>query len=404
MTSANPPLIFSGKPEENAQDFLRSFRRELRDSDDTAKTEAFRDFLRTNSDADEWYAGLPDATKNDWALLQAAFHVQYPATARVEKTTAEYERELMEKVLTEKDLGTKVEKAGEEKWSHVAWAEDILRIARQAGVATSKQYISLVRQKLPELLKQKLATSYKNWTAFTAAVRAIDPDFIAEGSARLKRDAEMHRQLKARIEQLERAQAAAPASPTAPLRARLARATINSNNAPLPAQPNFVRAPLVRTEPLSPERRAVLMTNVNKLPHHPATPEGLAAYKQQLLDWVRAHGLQTTVAESTPVPLTPGTADAGAGECFNCGQVGHNGANRGCPSFGTPQQLPRKETDWRRIVFINRRANRPPRRRSMSRTTIPSLSPPRNWRNREKGRGRLLRAHTVDPRFQPARY
>ena len=361
MTTANATVIFSGKPEENAQDFLRSFRRELRDATDVAKAQAFRDYLRTNSDADNWYEHLPAATQNSWALLQTAFNEEYPATARIEKTTAEYERELMEKVLAEKDLGLKVEKAGEERWTHVIWAEDILRIAKQAGVANSKQYISLVRQKLPELLKQKLNTSFDNWVAFTDAVRNIDADSIVEGAARLRRDAETQRQLKARIEQLERAQASGAASPTAPLRARLARTNLNGSNAPLPAQPSFARAPLARTVPLSPERRAILMSNVNKLPHHPATTEGQAAYKQQLLDWIRTHGgLQTPVSETTPVPLTPGTADAGSGECFTCGQVGHSGANRGCAAYGTPQQIPRKESDWRRIVFVNRRASPAP--------------------------------------------
>lgn len=355
--SANATVIFSGKPEENAQDFLRSFRRELRDSDDAAKTASFRDYLRSKSDADDWYEQLPAATKADWGLLQTAFDEQYPAPVRVAKTTAEYERELMEKVLAEKDLGKQVEKAGEKIWTHVAWADDILRIAKQAGVAGSKQYISLVRQKLPDLLKQKLDASYDNWTAFTTAVRTIDSNTIVEGVARLDADAKKHRELQARLEQLERAQTA---SPTAPLRARLARTSLVSRDTPLPAQPNFTRPPLVRTEPLSAERRAVLMSNINKLPHHPATAEGIAAYKQQLVDWVRAHGLQTPVSETTPVPLTPGTVDAGQGECFTCGQVGHNGANRACPAYGTAQQLPRKESDWRRIVFINRRASPSP--------------------------------------------
>ena len=140
----------------------------------------------------------------------------------------------------------------------------------------------------------------------------------------------------------------------------MARATISNASDPLPAQPSFARTPFVRTEPLSPERRAILEGNINKLPHHPATPEGLAAYKQQLLHWVRTHGLQTRVSEATPVPLTPGTVIAGSNECFTCGQVGHSGANRACPSYGTPQQIPRKEADWRRIVFVNRRANPPP--------------------------------------------
>lgn len=47
--SRHSPIIFSGKPDKNAQDFLCSFRREHRESDDAAKTDAFRDFLHTNS-------------------------------------------------------------------------------------------------------------------------------------------------------------------------------------------------------------------------------------------------------------------------------------------------------------------------------------------------------------------
>jgi hypothetical protein len=73
----------------------------------------------------------------------------------------------------------------------------------------------------------------------------------------------------------------------------------------------------------------------------------------QLCDWVMKHGLTTPVSDITPIPLTPGTAKAGSGECFTCGQVGHNGACGGCPSKGKPGQVPQKETDWRHIIWIN---------------------------------------------------
>lgn len=66
------------------------------------------------------------------------------------------------------------------------------------------------------------------------------------------------------------------------------------------------------------------------------------------------------VSEGTPVPLTPGTVIAGSSECFTCGQVGHSGAHSACPSYGMPQQIPCKESDWRCIVFVNCCANPPP--------------------------------------------
>lgn len=364
MNTQAPPPIFGGTPDENPQDFLRSFAREVNHIPIAEKAAIFDNYLKADSEADDWYQALDNATKADWAELRAAFELQYPKSIRVQKTLAEFESELMGKILKEEELGKKVTNGGVEKWTHVVWAEEVMHIALIGKFSDGTQYISLVRKDLPDLLKQKVGAQHTNWKAFTKAISEVDIDFIVEGAARLKKVSDEKRQVEARIKMLERnTSTIVPASPTAPLRTRFAQTHITAPSSPSPANrfPSNPRTQGAFSQPgfrfnfnaevYPPERAAAFRARIDELPHHPATEAGQAAYKKQLITWVATHGLNTTVSDATPVPLTPGTENTGTRECFTCGQLGHQNP---CPQIANRgPKLPRHEQNWRRLVWTN---------------------------------------------------
>jgi len=90
------------------------------------------------------------------------------------------------------------------------------------------------------------------------------------------------------------------------------------------------------------------------LPHHPNTPEGLAAYQAQVIAW-HAKNPNQRPNEQHPYPLTPGTVGVGSHECWGCGQQGHA---QGAPVCAGAI-LPDYEQEWRRIAgFIARAYNK----------------------------------------------
>ncbi|KAG2349504.1 hypothetical protein BDR05DRAFT_847801, partial [Suillus weaverae] len=53
------------------------------------------------------------------------------------------------------------------------------------------------------------------------------------------------------------------------------------------------------------------------------TDAGQTAYNKQQRQWAARWGEGARCIESTPFPLTPGTAQICSGECFRCGAHGH---------------------------------------------------------------------------------
>ncbi len=113
-------IIFSGAPEENPEDFMRAFLRDMGTADLAQKLDFFENYLKSGSDADNWFTKLDDITKNTWPAVRAAFKARFPAIPTVQKSFAEYEAELSDISLKEEDLGRKVVVGGNEVWSHQA--------------------------------------------------------------------------------------------------------------------------------------------------------------------------------------------------------------------------------------------------------------------------------------------
>jgi len=66
-----------------------------------------------------------------------------------------------------------------------------------------------------------------------------------------------------------------------------------------------------------------LTQSLGYYPLQPNTPEGINTWQQQLWDW-RVRNGDGPITVATGFPLCPGGAEAGSGECFLCGQVGHH--------------------------------------------------------------------------------
>ena len=74
--------------------------------------------------------------------------------------------------------------------------------------------------------------------------------------------------------------------------------------------------------PATEEEKTTLKTSLSLYPIQPETPEGEAAYLDQLRTWRRTNG-DNNVSKFTGFPLRPGGAPPGSGECYNCGRTGH---------------------------------------------------------------------------------
>lgn len=211
-------IIFSGAPEENPEDFMRAFLRDMGTADLAQKLDFFENYLKSGSDADNWFTKLDDITKNTWPAVRAAFKARFPAIPTVQKSFAEYEAELSDISLKEEDLGRKVVVGGNEVWSHQAHADAVLRIATAMNIQSTSQYVATVRRHLPPLIKAKLDDSYPTWAEFTSALRNMSVTYIMEGAEAVRIRAAEQKAVEDRQRELDRriSQLSSPLPPFVP--------------------------------------------------------------------------------------------------------------------------------------------------------------------------------------------
>ncbi|PPQ68022.1 hypothetical protein CVT24_002931 [Panaeolus cyanescens] len=366
MSSATLELTqFSGNESDKCQPsaFIKAFGREERRgcTNDAEIVTALADYLESDSPAEDWYND-PATPKSTWNALRASFIQRFPDAPKAKDTKEDLQRKLMDMRLEASKLGEKEMYMGTEVWSHVAFAQRVLRMAKEAGIDQNAGTIFTVRDHLPTVITDKVSSSHSSWTAFTDAIKNVDIEYIKDCARKRKEETErLKAEVKAQVSVSSHAtsrqrhttvaQVAQPIPDIAALQAQLNALSVTPNITSLtpPAAQLATRFPSsnpqARVPPSDDEVKAV-QESIKKYPVQPNTPEGQQIYIQQLRQWITANGQDGRVTRSTGFPLRPGGAPAGSRECWNCGKMGHISSK--CTLTGA-QAVPEKERKFRSI-------------------------------------------------------
>jgi Zinc knuckle len=354
---------FSGTQEDKMQpsDFLKVVKHTFLASaatTDDQKIGLFELYLKSDSPAEEWYEDQ-NTPKKAWADLEKAFKTRFPNVKKATKTAPELERELGAMRLKTEELGKTEKYKGEDVYTHMVFAEKIIDLAKRAKIEATTSNLWNVRDELPEILREKIPENQTSWTAFAQALKDVDMGHIREGVRKYKEKAANDAQVKADINFLKQRTANTPIndlnSPTKAIRAQLLNTAISPQTASCPTQGDPFGSPgggggnIFNTRsarpPATEAEKTTLRTSLNRYPIQPETPEGDAAYLDQLRAWRQLNG-DNHVSKSSGFPLRPGGAPPASGECYNCGRTGHRRID--CQITGT-KKIPQLEANFRAI-------------------------------------------------------
>jgi hypothetical protein len=373
MPIADIPM-FSGDPDDatkadaiTSKTFMKKIRVQLRGdqiTSDKDKIAALEDYLKENSPAEKWYhdtlAGANAPTT--WKQLEAAFIVRFPTPQEAERTPQEYERELLGMKLKVEELDTTVMVGGSQVFTHVQYASRLLELAKLAGIAATASGIWQVHDAMPEVIREKVLATQKDWTTFTTAIKDIDRVHIREGAVKAKKNQDMERtvrELAARNKNRP-----GPMTPVSKMSAALAQTALTTPKAPTagtgtnPFGAGGGRGNLFGQTPqgeLSAEGKAKLREIVDKLGRSMLRDDtaGRAEYARRVTLWENTYAGTRPRLETTGCPLSPGTVPPGSGEYFVCGKITtpmHR--SNEC----TDTKIPWKEGTFRSIVNKHLRA------------------------------------------------
>lgn len=354
--------LFSGELDGNVQpkDFLKAFRRTMRNlsiTSEVERIECFIDYLVSNSPAEEWYID-EGSNETSWQGFEASFIVRFPGAEAAKKTKSELEREILEMRLGTEELNKTETHLGVTVETHKVFADKLLDLAKRAKFEKTTTSIWQVRDNLPDILKSKVGESHTDWMAFCKAIKDVDPSHIRDGVRKHAERITEKQATEARLARIEQATTARPPSPTAAIRAQLAHTSItsqqpqqrqaynprqNTSTIAVINQANPYRSSQPR-QPATEEQKAKVRERIAAWPVQPNSQPGNEVYADQLRQWRRMYGDNTRASEDTGFPLSPGTAPPCSGECYNCGQVGHD--RRNCPAT---ESLNMRERAWRSI-------------------------------------------------------
>jgi hypothetical protein len=154
---------------------------ELHVTSDTALIEAFGNYLKTDSPAEEWYTDQDTPTaKPTWKNFETTFKTCFPGVQKAKKSPADLERELLDLKLDKKTLAATVAYGGQDGWSHVVFAEKALDLAKCAGIKKTRSLLTGVCNNLPEIFKEKISGSVETWGVFCVKIKAIDIDTLRD--------------------------------------------------------------------------------------------------------------------------------------------------------------------------------------------------------------------------------
>ena len=165
---------------------------------------SFENYLKYNSPADEWFREL-NTEGMTWKTLEKGFLECFPPIQKAKKLELELERELCKLRLKVDKLGKKEKYAGEEVWSHVAFAEKALSLVRQVKIDKGSNSIWTVCDELLEII-HKVKETYTTWNEFCTAIKEVDMSHICDGMKKHQKEKEEKERVESMIVSLRQAQ------------------------------------------------------------------------------------------------------------------------------------------------------------------------------------------------------
>jgi len=294
--------------------------------------------LKSDSPAEEWYND-PETPKDKWKSFQENFLLKFPNPEKAKKTKAELEREMGTMKIATEVLGETETYKGTKMYTHTAFAEKLFDLAKQAKIEATTSGLYVVRDNLPEVLREKVSDNQEDWTTFVAAIKAIEMGHIRDGvrkhKERIASEMALRREIQTLNRQLTTPAAKSPDPQIANITERLARTTVT----PQPRQYNVAQAsPFAgyrsrqgnsrpyqqqgSRQPATEDERAELQMSLQRYPMQPDTAAGLEMYRNQMRTYTAEHG-ERRPDRTTGFPLRPGGAPPGSRECYGCGKTGH---------------------------------------------------------------------------------
>ncbi|KAG0694419.1 hypothetical protein DFH29DRAFT_1006366 [Suillus ampliporus] len=171
------PGWFHGKPDKNAQNFLKEVNCYIILNDlknEAAKVVVFSTLLSSGSTADLWWTKLDSMHKATWADVQTAFNSRWPAITIAEKTGLDYQRKILALCIDEEDLGTQVTVAGVSTWAHLQFCVRLQQLVNEAGEKETAGLVHQVRENLPTVIKELTTPGLVDWKKFLEEIKGID--------------------------------------------------------------------------------------------------------------------------------------------------------------------------------------------------------------------------------------
>ncbi|TFK16867.1 hypothetical protein FA15DRAFT_606222 [Coprinopsis marcescibilis] len=325
------------------------------DINNATKVEYFGDYLATNSPAKDWYEGLPSSGKQKWAEFLTAFKTQFPPL--------QVERELVRMEIVGNELGGMVPRGGVDIWTHIAFADCLMQLAKEAAIESTTECMWLVWDKFPATLKERVMGTHMSWMSLCAAIKVVDTAALKEVVERERRWEVAREQLESQHKEIvwqsalleqqrnwvvadedEQDDAGSTTmnagQPAKPFKPRVQPLTTTPATAPMAGNLGRPRPPLM---PVMEELRRATKELLALYPQQPATT-GETEYRAQLGWWMEKHPGTKQATHTTGFLLSPWESPVCSGECFKCGETNHFRVQCTAP---VERKLPPLEQWWR---------------------------------------------------------
>ena len=198
---------FDGKPDGKQQGpvFFQQFSRAMDELQVTSECDRIRrigTYFVPDSPAEEWYTS-EGRVQTQWSTFETAFRTRFPGIQKAKKTAAELQREMVELTLTVDELDKMELYGGVEVETYKIHAKKLLDMAKRAKIDAGTANMVFVRDKLPEVIKDKVNESHTSWSTFCAAIENMDKAYIRDGIRKHRESWAMFDSVNSRLSQVK---------------------------------------------------------------------------------------------------------------------------------------------------------------------------------------------------------